>query len=47
LLAILRDNVVKEKFVQFNNDFTGHGVEGGMARQGTFQSFCCNVSAQV
>jgi len=38
-MVILGDNnVVKINFVQFNNEFSGVGVEDGMPLQGTFKN---------
>jgi len=43
----LRDKIVKANFVQFDNDFTGLGNEGGMLSQSTIKSFCYGVYAQA
>jgi len=37
LVAIFGENVVKANFVEFNNDFTGLGVEGGNGSSGRIQ----------
>jgi len=43
----LGDSIVNANFVQFDNDFTGLGVEVGMLLQYIFKSFCYQVSAQA
>jgi len=43
LVAILCNNVFKENFVQFNNDFVVLGVEDVMLLQGHIQSALTTV----
>jgi len=41
------DNIVKVNFAQFENDFTGLGVEDEMPFQGTSTSFGYSMFAQT
>ena len=46
MVAKLGESITKANFLQFNNNFTGLGVEDGMSLRCTFKSFSHIVFAQ-